>query len=186
MTSTRRPGVSFFPRADAAVLTSQHEPLPARERTVGPIYDPRNFDKPLEPWPLAFGESLYPPKSDPFAPSSIPEKPAYLTEPYLRAFLARNERLRLSMLWYYTRGILDEPEFRAGLQEKVQLAQESTGWEFAIIGILDINFYIRIATVGVAVSILPRGETLCAHTVTQPPGVWLQPYSSLVCVSISC
>ncbi|CAH0045330.1 unnamed protein product [Clonostachys solani] len=170
MTSTRRPGVSFFPRADAAVLTSQHEPLPARERTVGPIYDPRNFDKPIEPWPLAFGESLYPPKSDPFAPASIPEKPPCLTEPYLRAFLARNERLRLSMLWYYTRGILDEPEFRAGLQEKVQLAQESTGWEFAIAGILDINFYIRIATVGVAISILPRGETLCAHTVTQPPG----------------
>ncbi|CAH0032904.1 unnamed protein product [Clonostachys rhizophaga] len=170
MTSTRRPGVSFFPRADAAVLSSQHESLPAREQTVGPIYDPRNFDKPLEPWPFASGETLYPPKSDQFAPSSIPEKPPYLTDPYLRAFLARNERLRLSMLWYYTRGILDEPEFRAGLQEKVQLAQESTGWEFAIVGILDINFYIRIATVGVPVSILPRGETLCAHTVTQPPG----------------
>ncbi|CAI6080079.1 unnamed protein product [Clonostachys chloroleuca] len=170
MTSTRRPGVSFFPRADAAVLSSQHEPLPAREQTVGPIYDPRNFDKPIDPWPLASGETLYPPKSAPFAPSSIPDKPPYVTEPYLRAFLARNERLRLSMLWYYTRGILDEPEFRAGLQEKVQLAQESTGWEFAIVGILDINFYIRIATVGVPVSVLPRGETLCAHTVTQPPG----------------
>lgn len=163
--------MSFFPRADAAVLSSQHEPLPAREQTVGPIYDPRNFDKPIDPWPLASGETLYPPKSAPFAPSSIPDKPPYVTEPYLRAFLARNERLRLSMLWYYTRGILDEPEFRAGLQEKVQLAQESTGWEFAIVGILDINFYIRIATVGVPVSVLPRGETLCAHTVTQPPGV---------------
>lgn len=82
------------------------------------------------------------------------------------------------MLWYYTRDILrdPEPELLAGLQEKACLAQESTGWEYAVIGLLDVNVYIRLVTVGLQVAILPRGETLCAHTVTQPPGsVFLLP-----------
>jgi hypothetical protein len=75
------------------------------------------------------------------------------------------------VLWYYTRDILKEDEFLAGLQEKAHLAQESVGWEFAVIGILDVDVYIRLATVGLELGVLPRGETLCAHTVTQPPGV---------------
>ena len=75
------------------------------------------------------------------------------------------------MVWYYTRNIFQETEFLAGLQEKVCIAQETAGWEFAIIGILDVNFYTRLATVGVPLGILPRGETICAHTVAQPPGV---------------
>jgi hypothetical protein len=75
------------------------------------------------------------------------------------------------MLWYYTHNIFQESEFLSGLQEKVCIAQESTGWECAIIGILDINFYKRLATVGVPLGILPRGETLCGHLVAQPPAV---------------
>jgi hypothetical protein len=76
------------------------------------------------------------------------------------------------MLWYYTRDILNEDgEFSSGLQEKAYLAQKSAGWEFAVIGILDVNVYIRLAAIGLPLAILPRGETLCAHTVTQPPGV---------------
>jgi hypothetical protein len=75
------------------------------------------------------------------------------------------------MLWYYTHDILKEGDLLSGLQEKAYLAQESTGWEFVVIGILDVNFYIRLVTVGLSLGILPRGETLCAHTVTQPPGV---------------
>lgn len=90
---------------------------------------------------------------------------------YPRAHLAVNERSRLSMLWYYTRDILDEAELLSGLQEKVRMAKESTEWYFAIIGILDVNYYIRLATIGVPLGILPRGETICAHTVTQPPNV---------------
>lgn len=78
------------------------------------------------------------------------------------------------MLWYYTRDIFEETEFLSGLQEKVCIAEESTGWEFAIIGILDVNFYVRLATIGVPLGILPRGETICAHTVAQPPGVCQQ------------
>ncbi len=75
------------------------------------------------------------------------------------------------MLWYYTRDILKETEFLSGLQEKAQHAQESTGWEFAVIGILDVNKYTRLATIGLPLAVLPRGEIICAHTVTQPPEV---------------
>lgn len=87
------------------------------------------------------------------------------------------------MLWYHTRDILDDTEFLSGLQEKASFAQESSGWEFAVIGIQDLNYYIRLATVGLQLGILPRGETICAHTVTQPPSesvlpaMFLPPFS---------
>ncbi|KAJ6025005.1 hypothetical protein N7540_005802 [Penicillium herquei] len=161
----------FFPRADAAILKSKHPSPPTRPHTVGPILDPENIDKPISSWSEEIGSSLYP--IDPNAPTSIvqvSDKPDGFEGRYPRATLAQNERLRLSMLWYYTRDVLKEEEFLSGLQEKAHLATESTGWEYAIIGILDMDVYIRLATVGVHLGILPRGETICAHTVTQPPG----------------
>lgn len=162
----------FFPKADAAVLSSRNGPPPTRPQTIWPIYDPDNFNNPIVQWSQEIEESCYPPKVDDYAPSSIPEAlPQCLTDRYLRATLAKNERLRLSMLWYYTRDIFSEGEFLCGLREKVLLACESTGWEFAVIGLLDVNIYIRLATVGLPLVILPRGETICAHTVIQPPGV---------------
>ncbi|KAF5005582.1 hypothetical protein FDECE_7989 [Fusarium decemcellulare] len=167
---------SFFPKADAALLSPDRKPLPPRPKTVGPIYDPSNFDSPIVAWTCDGEACFYPVKTDPHAASSIPARPASASDRYLRPHLARNERLRLSMLWYYTRDILTEPELLSGLQEKAYLAHESTGWEFAVIGLLDVNVYIRLATVGLQLAILPRGETLCAHTVTQPPGsVFLLP-----------
>ncbi|KAJ5718637.1 hypothetical protein N7488_004283 [Penicillium malachiteum] len=161
----------FFPRADAAILKSKHPSPPTRPHSVGPIFDPDNKDKPISSWSDEIGSSLYP--IDPNAPTSIVpvgDKPDGFEGRYPRATLAHNERLRLSMLWYYTRNVLKEEEFLSGLQEKAHLATESTGWEYAIIGILDIDVYIRLAAVGVELGILPRGETICAHTITQPPG----------------
>ena len=171
MPSTR----GFFPKADATILTStsRHPPL-IRPQTVGPILDPDNLDKPISAWSEEIGSTLYPTsdESDPnTSTSTVCNKPPGFEDRYPRATLAQNEGLRLSMLWYYTRDVLKEEEFLSGLQEKAYLAKESAGWEFAIIGILDINVYIRLATVGVQLGILPRGETLCAHTVIQPPGV---------------
>lgn len=162
--------VPFVPKADAAILTSKYAPPPTRPQTVGPIYDRENVDQPIGPWSSDIEMTFYP-KAEAYAPASIPERPLSFADRYLRAFLAENERIRLSMLWYYTRDILKEDELLSGLQEKAYLAQESTGWEFAVIGILDVNVYIRLATVGLELGILPRGETICAHTVTQPPGV---------------
>jgi GAF domain-containing protein len=167
----------FFPKADAAVLSSEHSQPPKRPRVVGPILDPANLDVPVIPYSPGTHDALYPSPAQRYDPAPVPEKPAACaSHKYLRAFMHKNERLRLSMLWYYTRDILAEDEFLRGLQEKVHMAKESTEWDYAIIGILDVNYYIRLATVGVALGSLPRGETLCAHTVTQPPNsVFLLP-----------
>ncbi|KAM3470314.1 hypothetical protein MY8738_009797 [Beauveria namnaoensis] len=162
----------FFPKADAGLLTSSPDAQspPVRPTTVGPVYDADNLGRPAEPWAPELESCRYPPKLAPYAPSSIPKETVASSCRYLRAHLAKNERLRLSMLWYYGRDLESEPELLAGLQEKACLAQESSGWEFAVIGLLDVNVYIRLATVGLKLGILPRGETICAHTVTQPPG----------------
>ncbi|KAH6963330.1 putative histidine kinase HHK3p [Fusarium avenaceum] len=163
---------------DTALLSStfDYHKLPPRPKTIGPIFDAENFKTPIESWTQECDDYLYPSKPDPYAPTSIPPEPSTCPSRYLRTRLAKNERLRLSMLWYYTRDLDNEPELLAGLQEKACLAQENSGWEFAVIGLLDANVYIRLATVGLELSILPRGETICAHTVTQPPGnVFLLP-----------
>ncbi|KAI1050775.1 hypothetical protein LB507_009330 [Fusarium sp. FIESC RH6] len=167
----------FFPKADSTLLSSTVDyALPPRPKAIGPIFDANNFKTPVEPWAPELESELYPPKDDPYAPSAIPLEPSCPSSKYLRTRLARNERLRLSMLWYYARGIDEEVELLAGLQEKACLAQENSDWEYAVVGLLDANVYIRLATVGLQLAILPRGETLCAHTVTQPPGnVFLLP-----------
>lgn len=165
----------FFPRADAAVLSCKLAAPPAFPETVGPVYDPDNADTPVLPWSAAT-KAYYPSQNTPNTPSPIPDKHCSTSDRYLRAPLAENERFRLSMLWYYTRDIYTETEFISGLQEKVGIAKETTGWDVAIVGILDVNFYTRLAAIGVPLGILPRGETLCAHTVVQPPGsVFLLP-----------
>lgn len=171
MTASTREKMPYFPHSDTPILLSKHGPLPLRPKTVGPIFDPQNVDHPIESWSAEMEASCYSIKEESHASPDIPPQPAACTEKYLRPTLAKNERLRLSMLWYHTRDILDDHEFLDGLQKKASFAQESTGWEFAVIGIQDVNYYIRLAVVGLELGILPRGETLCAHTVTQPPSV---------------
>ncbi|KAI0158114.1 hypothetical protein GGR57DRAFT_35765 [Xylariaceae sp. FL1272] len=175
---TQRVRPSFFPRADGAMLPSkQYGPSPARPTSVWPVFDPESLNMPLPPWHREIQDEYFPAKAEEYAPAFIPEKPAErLPERYLRPALARNEHLRLSMLWYYTRDILDQHEFLRGLQEKLAVAHESSGWEYVVIGGLDINVYIRLAAFGLLLAILPRGETTCSHTISQPPGsVFLMP-----------
>jgi hypothetical protein len=164
---------TFFPKVDGAILRPKYPPPSSYPEIVGPTYDLQNVDHPIKAWSTDLHNALFP-ESAAYESSIIPEKPLCLSDRYLRASLAENERLRLSVLWYYTRDILMEHEFLSGLQEKANLAQESTGWDYAVIGILDINVYIRLATVGLELGILPRGETLCAHTVTQPLNVGVE------------
>lgn len=179
MAFTSQQPVQFYPKSDASFLSpsSQLRPLLSRPEHVGPIFDLENADKPIEPW-TEEADALFPPQTDQYAPASIPDQPTCPSPRYVGPHLAKNERLRLSMLWYYTQDLDKEAEFLAGLQEKANLAQESTGWEYAVIGIVDVHVYLRLATVGLDLSTVPRRETLCAHTVNQPPGV-CQPPSEL-------
>lgn len=167
--SVRR--LSFFPKVDAAVLQSKHEPPHTRPQAVAPIFDVEYVQKPLGAWSLDETSSVYPPKLNEYAPATIPDLPECLSDRYLHPLLTRNERLRLTMLWYYTRDIFTDHELLSRLQEKTTLAHDSIGWEFVIIGILDINTYTRLSTYGLPLAILPRRESTCAHTVHQPPGV---------------
>lgn len=75
------------------------------------------------------------------------------------------------MFWYYTRGILQDDELLSRLQEKTCLVEDSIGWEYVIIGLLDLNTYTRVATRNLPLVMLPRRESTCAHTVNQPMGV---------------
>ncbi|PVI03583.1 putative histidine kinase-like protein HHK3p [Periconia macrospinosa] len=163
----------FFPRADAAVLQSKYTPPSptSRPSTVAPIFDTEHADHPLCAWSQNVAACVYPETTDIWAPAVIPQRPEHVTSSYLFPILTRNERLRLTMLSYYTRGLLEDSELVSRLQEKVHLAKETIEWEFVIAGLLDHNTFTRIATVGLPLAVLPRRESTCAHTVNQPPGV---------------
>ncbi|KAH8730666.1 hypothetical protein GQ44DRAFT_605728 [Phaeosphaeriaceae sp. PMI808] len=167
---------TFFPRADAAVLQSKHEPPLASSRptTVAPILDVENASRALNTWSVEAAESVYPTKDNFWAPAPIPPRldcpQQCAADRYLFPVLTRNEWLRLTMLFYYTRGALEDQELMSRLQEKVVLARETVGWEFVIAGLLSHNTYTRMVTVGLPLAVLPRRESTCAHTVNQPPG----------------
>jgi hypothetical protein len=168
---------TFFPKADAAVLKSKHvAPLPtSRPTNVAPVLDLQNADRPLGEWSAETTEAVYPSKETLWDPAPVPLRsncpPSGGTEGYLFPVLTRNERLRLTMLFYYTRGAFEDLELMSRLQEKITLVKESIGWEYVIAGLLNHNTYTRIVTDGLPLAILPRRESTCAHTVNQPPGV---------------
>ena len=165
---------SFFPRADAAVLRSKHAAPAERPSETAPIFDLEHASKALDIWSQEVAQRLYPDKTDVWDPATIPPPPsACATDKYLFPILTRNERLRLTMLYYYTRGALEDVELQSRLQEKVYLARDTVGWEYVIAGLLNHNTYTRMVTVGLPLAVLPRRESTCAHTVNQPPGVRL-------------
>ncbi|KAF2690448.1 hypothetical protein K458DRAFT_399757 [Lentithecium fluviatile CBS 122367] len=164
--------LSFFPKADAAVLQSKYSPPSptSRPTAVAPILDVENADRAIDAWSADLTRSVYPEMLDAWAPAPIPKRPQCASDPYLFPVLTRNERLRLTMLFYYTRGVLEDAELVSRLQGKVHLARDTVGWEFVIAGLLDHNTYTRMVTVGLPMAVLPRRESTCAHTVNQPPG----------------
>ncbi|KAF2451322.1 hypothetical protein P171DRAFT_3839 [Karstenula rhodostoma CBS 690.94] len=175
MSSDAGTRASFFPKADAAVLHTDYQPPSPSTRPVevGPILDPQNANKALDAWSAAIARDIYPSTKDTWGPALVPDEglaTSCIADRYLFPLLTRNERLRLTMLFYYTRGIVEDRELVSRVQEKVHLAQETVGWEFAIVGLLDHNTYTRICTVGLPLAVLPRRESTCAHTVNQPPG----------------
>lgn len=168
---------AFFPKADAAVLLSKHAApaLAERPTATAPILDPEHAKQPLDTLSPEHLESLYPEKDDDWAASPIPIKAQCPSQcnagQYLFPALARNERLRLTMFFYYTRGALEDEELMSRLQEKVLIAHETVGWEFVIAGLLNHNTYTRMVTVNLPLAVLPRRESTCAHTINQTPGV---------------
>ncbi len=64
-----------------------------------------NANKPIGPWTPDAQCCFYPLKADEYAPSPVPDQPTCPADRYLRASLAQNERLRLSMLAWPLRAI---------------------------------------------------------------------------------
>lgn len=164
--------MAYFPKASSASqIRSRFQPTD-RPSTIAPILDPQNASKPVIPWSSAFQDTNYPARQDDFAAAPIPPEPESLSDAYLHPVLARNERLRLTMLWYYTRDFLKDQDLLQRLADKVQAAEHAVDWaEFAIIGLLDHNAYHRLATRNLPLANLPRRESTCAHTINQPPRV---------------
>lgn len=125
--------VSYFPRAER--LFKRADPnstnLPLRPTTVAPIFDLSHANVPLQPFSEAQHCINYTADS-----ALVPDQPPTFTDAYLFPTLARNELLRLTMLWYYTRGIADDEELLQNLQGIVKLVHAFIGWDFVIMGIL--------------------------------------------------
>lgn len=168
---------AFFPKADAAILSSKHAAPASAERptSIAPILDLEHADRPLDAFSTEELVTVYPRKEDVWAPAAVPVQaqchPQISADRYLFPVLTRNERLRLTMLFYYTRGALEDEELMSRLQEKVLIAHETVGWEFVIAGLLNHNTYTRMVTANLPLAVLPRRESTCAHTINQTSGV---------------
>ena len=163
---------TFFPTLDVAAGAGQNtlSDLAARPHQIGPVFDPLSSTA-IRAFAAATFETNYTPRGPDDIKSPMPEKPAGFSDRYLYPTLAQNERMRLTMLWYYTRDLEQDDDLLRRLQEKVDLVKEFIGWEFAICGLLDNDVYTRLVTAGLPLAILPRRESTCAHTILQPPGV---------------
>ncbi|KAF2135850.1 uncharacterized protein K452DRAFT_303246 [Aplosporella prunicola CBS 121167] len=175
--TARRP-TTYFPRSDGIYKRREHHNLPARPSNVEPIFDREHANQPLAPYDDDAANSVY--LEGPSTPvsSPLPPKPPKFANRYLFPVLARNERLRLTMLWYYTRGITQDTELLQKLQGIVNLVRGYIGWEFVIMGILDNDVYMRLVTDGLPLAVLPRRESTCSHTINQESGVLVLPSMS--------
>ncbi|KIW60677.1 hypothetical protein PV05_00877 [Exophiala xenobiotica] len=161
----------FFPRADSLAVVLDPTAVSAEPpEAVGPVFDQQHANEPLLPFDRHVHESVYgkdptgTPEADP------PPQPESFHNAYLFPSLTRNERLRLTVLWYYTRLVTRNDQLMAKLQDMITLVQKFMGWEFAIVGILDEAVYTRLATANLPLGKLPRRESTCSHTINQTPG----------------
>ena len=146
-----------------------HCSLPFRPTDIGPIFDIRS-DEPLERFSEENHKLSYTPLTLDDRLPPIPPRPENFTDAYLYPTLTRNERQRLTMLWYYTHQLLEDNDLLKRLQEKVELVQQFLGWEFAICGLISNDNFTRLAAAGLPLAILPRRESTCSHTIHQKPG----------------
>ncbi|KAI0521249.1 hypothetical protein F5B22DRAFT_643976 [Xylaria bambusicola] len=157
----------YFPRSGSShTSTLLVQQLPPPPKVVGPVFDEIHAKEPIP----AFDEKAYaqhytgPSESGEALP---PPAPVEFLDRYLVPTLARNERLRLTLLWYHTKDIEKDESLLAEISVLVRSAQKFVGWEYAIAGILNESSYRRLATVGLPLALLPRRESTCSHTINQ-------------------
>lgn len=161
----------YFPKSDGPASRLNSASLPPPPEEIGPIFDPVHSSQPLDAYDVDDIHAIYGDISSQTHDSKRPPSPPQeFNGRYLSPILTKHERLRLTLLWYYTRDIVNDKEFLASLQDKLDLIQQFMGWEFAIIGLLSEDVFSRLVTAGLPLAMLPRRESTCSHTVNQPSG----------------
>lgn len=162
----------YFPKSNGPASRLDPANLPPRPKEIGPIFDPVNSSQPLDAYDVDDIQAVYGDiTSHTSVPTRPPSPPQEFNGRYLSPVLTKHERLRLTLLWYYTRDIVNDKDFLVSLQDKLDLIQQFMGWEFAIIGLLSEDVFSRLVTAGLPLAMLPRRESTCSHTVNQPSGV---------------
>ena len=105
---------------------------------------------------------------DPDTAVQTPADEGYGTS-YLFPSLACNERERLTQLWLFQHGIDRDPAFQKHLNHLMTLVRMSSGYDLAILGLVDSDVYKRVATDGCPMTTQPRRDALGSHTILHPP-----------------
>ncbi|KAF2965700.1 hypothetical protein GQX73_g7904 [Xylaria multiplex] len=157
----------YFPRSGSKhtskLLLQQ---LPPPPQTAGPIFDEAYAKEPIPAFDQKAHEQHYAGPSE-SGEALLPPPPVDFPDRYLIPTLARNERLRLTLLWYHTAHIQQDERLLAEIDTLVRSVHKIIGWEYAIAGILNESSYRRLATVNLPLAVLPRRESTCSHTINQ-------------------
>lgn len=177
--SSRSAFTPCFPQVEASAAWSGSLPDPARlfPEDLGP--DREYYEQPVGKFDEQDHDSHYAQRQNGCIADLPPPRPEGFSDPYLMPSLTRNERLRLTMLWYHTRDVFEDPAFLQRLQEQLNLVQTFMGWEFAIMGTVSEDIFTRVAAAGLPLAIVPRRDSPCSHTINQEPGVSVLPPESL-------
>ncbi|KUI71466.1 Sensor protein GacS [Cytospora mali] len=159
----------YFPQAEASASWLRPRQLPAQPRHDD-LDALETYNEPINEFDKKLHDTVYTPRKDGTYADLPPPRPEGFSDPYLLPSLTRNERLRLTMLWYHTDGLLDDKDFLRRLQEQLDLVQAFMGWEYAIMGLVSENMFTRVATAGIPLALVPRRDSPCSHTINQKPG----------------
>ncbi|KUI52572.1 Hybrid signal transduction histidine kinase J [Cytospora mali] len=167
--SSRAALTPYFPQAEASASWLGPRQLPAQPRHED-LDSLETYNEPIHEFDEKLHDTVYTPRKDGSHADLPPPRPEGFSDPYLLPSLTRNERLRLTMLWYHTDGLLDDEDFLRRLQEQLDLVQAFMGWEYAIMGLVSENMFTRVATAGIPLALVPRRDSPCSHTINQKPG----------------
>ncbi|KAI0538843.1 hypothetical protein GGR58DRAFT_512808 [Xylaria digitata] len=157
----------YFPRSGSKQISKLLlQQLPPPLQTAGPVFDEAYAKEPIPAFDQKAHEQHYagPSESGEALP---PPSPVDFSDRYLIPTLARNERLRLTLLWYHTTHIQQDERLLAEIDTLVRSVHKIIGWGYAIAGILNESNYRRLATVNLPLAVLPRRESTCSHTINQ-------------------
>lgn len=156
---------NFFPVLESAAIA------PEQPTSIGPILDPEKIDEPLAGYSETTHSNVFGPHTSLDSETSIPALPQGFNDRYLYPSLCKNEHMRLTMLWYFTRGLQEDAELLQKLSQILEMVKQFLGgWEIGIIGIVEAETFSRIVTTNMSLAMIPRRESPCSHTINQHPG----------------